>query len=72
MWLCHTRDASARTVYSARAPSSATPNVQHIFSARLDLAVDDDEGGKGLVVSEVSAGKRKDGEDKGREAQGGF
>ncbi|KAI8464298.1 MAG: copper amine oxidase [Monoraphidium minutum] len=28
---------------------------QHIFSARLDLAVDDDEGGRGLVVSELNA-----------------
>ncbi len=26
---------------------------QHMFCARLDLAVDDDEGGKGLQVSEV-------------------
>lgn len=26
---------------------------QHLFCARLDLAVDDEEGGKGLVVSEV-------------------
>lgn len=28
---------------------------QHIFSARLDLSVDDEDGGKGLVVSEVNA-----------------
>ncbi|GBF99493.1 copper amine oxidase [Raphidocelis subcapitata] len=28
---------------------------QHIFSARLDLAVDDEEGGRGLVVSELNA-----------------
>jgi hypothetical protein len=27
---------------------------QHIFSARLDMAVDDEDGGRGLVVSEVS------------------
>ncbi len=27
---------------------------QHLFCARLDLAVDCDEGGKNLVVSEVS------------------
>ena len=27
---------------------------QHMFCARLDMAVDDDEGGKGLYVSEVS------------------
>jgi hypothetical protein len=27
---------------------------QHLFCARLDLAVDDPAGGKGLVVSEVS------------------
>lgn len=26
---------------------------QHMFCARLDLAVDDEEGGKGLQVSEV-------------------
>lgn len=29
---------------------------QHLFCARLDLAVDCDEGGKNLVVSEVSMG----------------
>lgn len=29
---------------------------QHLFSARLDLAVDDDQGGKNLVVSEVCMG----------------
>ena len=27
---------------------------QHMFCARLDMAVDDEEGGKGLYVSEVS------------------
>ena len=27
---------------------------QHMFCARLDFAVDDEEGGKGLKVSEVS------------------
>lgn len=27
---------------------------QHLFNARLDLAVDDDHGGRNLVVSEVS------------------
>ena len=27
---------------------------QHMFCARLDMAVDDDEGGKGLFVSEVA------------------
>ena len=27
---------------------------QHMFCARLDLAVDDEEGGKGVQVSEVS------------------
>ena len=26
---------------------------QHMFCARLDMAVDDEEGGKGLYVSEV-------------------
>ena len=26
---------------------------QHMFCARLDMAVDDEEGGKGLQVSEV-------------------
>ena len=29
---------------------------QHMFCARLDMAVDDEEGGKGLYVSEVRAG----------------
>lgn len=29
---------------------------QHLFCARLDLAVDCDEGGKNLVVSEVGVG----------------
>ena len=29
-------------------------NHQHMFCARLDMAVDDDEGGKGLYVSEVT------------------
>ena len=28
---------------------------QHMFCARLDMAVDDEEGGKGLYVSEVTA-----------------
>ena len=27
---------------------------QHMFCARLDMAVDDEEGGKGLYVSEVT------------------
>jgi hypothetical protein len=27
---------------------------QHLFSARLDMAVDDEEGGRQLVVAEVS------------------
>ena len=29
-------------------------NHQHMFCARLDMAIDDDEGGKGLYVSEVT------------------
>lgn len=28
---------------------------QHMFCARLDMAVDDEEGGKGLYVSEVTS-----------------
>jgi Cu2+-containing amine oxidase len=28
---------------------------QHMFCARLDMAIDDDQGGKGLVVSEASS-----------------
>ena len=28
---------------------------QHFFQVRLDMACDDDNGGKGLVVSEVRA-----------------
>ena len=42
-----------------RAGTMVAPHVvvafhQHLFCARLDMAVDDAEGGKGLVVSEVS------------------
>lgn len=29
---------------------------QHLFCARLDMAVDDEQGGKDLVVSEVGCG----------------
>ena len=29
-------------------------NHQHMFCARLDIAVDDEEGGKALYVSEVT------------------
>ena len=36
------------------APSVVAAYHQHLFCARLDLALDDPEGGKGLVVSEVS------------------
>ncbi len=35
------------------APGVNAQHHQHMFCARLDLAVDDEEGGKGLVVSEV-------------------
>lgn len=35
------------------APGVNAQYHQHMFSARLDMAVDDSEGGKGLVVSEV-------------------
>lgn len=31
---------------------------QHLFCARLDMAIDDTNGGKGLVVSEVSKIRR--------------
>jgi hypothetical protein len=34
---------------------------QHLFSARLDMAVDDEEGGRQLVVAEVGAGRRQGG-----------
>ena len=37
------------------APSVVAAYHQHLFCARLDMAVDDPEGGKGLVVSEVSS-----------------
>ena len=36
------------------APHVVAAFHQHLFCARLDMAVDDAEGGKGLVVSEVS------------------
>ena len=36
------------------APSVVAAYHQHLFCARLDMAVDDPEGGKGLVVSEGS------------------
>jgi len=34
-------------------PNVVAAHHQHLFVARLDMAVDDEEGGKGLVVSEV-------------------
>ena len=47
------------SVLPRRAGTMVAPHVvaafhQHLFCARLDMAVDDAEGGKGLVVSEVS------------------
>jgi len=36
------------------APNVVAAYHQHLFCARLDMAVEDPEGGKGLVVSEVS------------------
>ncbi|KAF8068451.1 maoI [Scenedesmus sp. PABB004] len=36
-------------------PGVNAQHHQHMFCARLDLAVDDDAGGRGLVVSEVDA-----------------
>ena len=36
------------------APHVVAAFHQHLFCARLDMAVDDADGGKGLVVSEVS------------------
>ena len=35
------------------APNVVAAYHQHLFCARLDLALDDPQGGKGLVVSEV-------------------
>ena len=44
------------SAYSTRvAPGIEGPYHQHIFCARIDMAVDDPEGGKGLVVKEVSS-----------------
>jgi len=37
------------------APGVVASNHQHLFCVRLDPAVDDDNGGKGLVVAEVNA-----------------
>eukprot|EP00879_Flechtneria_rotunda_P011264 GHRR01011766.1.p1 GENE.GHRR01011766.1~~GHRR01011766.1.p1 ORF type:complete len:590 (+),score=170.84 GHRR01011766.1:1269-3038(+) len=37
------------------APGVVASNHQHLFSVRIDPAVDDYNGGKGLVVSEVNA-----------------
>lgn len=37
------------------APGVLAAAHQHLFCARLDLAVDDDDGGRGLVVSELNA-----------------
>jgi primary-amine oxidase len=34
-------------------PGVNAQHHQHMFCARLDMSVDDDEGGKGLEVSEV-------------------
>ena len=39
----------------ALAPSAALQFHQHMFCARIDPAVDDSQGGKDLVVSEVGA-----------------
>ncbi|KAF6253735.1 copper amine oxidase [Scenedesmus sp. NREL 46B-D3] len=36
-------------------PGVNAAHHQHLFSARLDMAVDDDDGGRNLVVSEVNA-----------------
>lgn len=41
------------TVLPAPHLSPLTQHHQHLFCARLDFAVDDAQGGKGLVVSEV-------------------
>jgi primary-amine oxidase len=38
------------------APGVNAAQHQHLFSARLDLSVDDEQGGKQLVVSEVGLG----------------
>ena len=38
------------------APGVNAQNHQHMFIARLDFAVDDDEGGRALIVTEVGAG----------------
>ncbi|KAA6416614.1 MAG: Cu2+-containing amine oxidase [Trebouxia sp. A1-2] len=38
-------------------------NHQHMFCARLDMAVDDDEGGKGLYVSEMHVEAMPDGKE---------
>ena len=38
------------------APGVNAQHHQHMFCARLDFAVDDPQGGKGLVVSEVRRG----------------
>jgi Cu2+-containing amine oxidase len=37
------------------APGVVASNHQHLFCMRIDPAVDDEQGGKGLVVAEVNA-----------------
>lgn len=37
------------------APGVVASNHQHLFCVRVDPAVDDDNGGKGLIVTEVNA-----------------
>jgi primary-amine oxidase len=50
--------ASPEDAEDPRFGTLVLPNVlaahhQHLFCARLDMAVDDEEGGRGLVVSEA-------------------
>jgi hypothetical protein len=61
--MCQSRheQADAATTYATAQQCSASKLTQilamqvhqHMFCARLDLAVDDHDGGKGLLVSEV-------------------
>jgi primary-amine oxidase len=37
------------------APGVVASNHQHLFCMRIDPAVDDDQGGRGLMVAEVNA-----------------
>jgi hypothetical protein len=54
----HTSPLNTPVMTLVRAGTMVAPNVvaayhQHLFCARLDLALDDPQGGKDLVVSEV-------------------